>query len=257
MKSLKKILKNIKASNLTEKIMVAAFSVAAGGALIAYMSNVIIENKAMNNSGILDGSAERNRIIPEEEGTPGLRYEAIDDSSFKVVGYNGMENDIVIPSLHEGKPVTEIGLRAFKNYSYGTSTYTSVTVGGGIQRLSDECFFNLSAVTKISLPDSINYWGACIFMGCASITEMKIPTVITELKTQTFDGCRSLKYIYIPKNIQSTGLLVFSSCYDLRIECEVASKPTNWDRFWNCCSLGAYWQSCTTTIPTTWNVPPH
>lgn len=50
MSFLRKLFKNIKASQLVEKILIAAFSVSAGGAVIVYGATVIKEN----SSGVVD-----------------------------------------------------------------------------------------------------------------------------------------------------------------------------------------------------------
>ena len=212
MKLFKKILKNIKASNLTEKIMVAAFSVAAGGALIAYMSNVIIESKGAGAPGIFDDMyAARNRVIGEDEGTPGLQYEPIGDTSFTISGYNGTSNDIVIPSTHEGKPVTEIKTRAFSSSYYGTSTISTITIGSGITTLGEAAFFNCSAMTYVSIPDSCVNWGACVFMGCSELTqEFKIPAQMTSIPTQLFQSCRKLTSFVFHEGVTQIGPQAFS-----------------------------------------------
>ena len=49
---LKKIFKNKKGSGLVEKIMLTAFAVAAGGAVIVYTSNVVISAKDTNIPGV-------------------------------------------------------------------------------------------------------------------------------------------------------------------------------------------------------------
>lgn len=52
MNLLKKFFKNIKGSQIVEKLMIFGFSVAAGGAVIAYDGNVIIEAKKSQYYGI-------------------------------------------------------------------------------------------------------------------------------------------------------------------------------------------------------------
>ena len=285
MKLFRKLFRNKKASELVEKIMVAAFAVAASSAVIVYMSNVIIDAKAERNLGVLDGSAERNRLIPEEEGTEGLEYTQIGDY-YEVTCYRGTSTEIVIPSTHFGLPVKSIGYAALSWQSNPTySNYqvlqnvTSLTLGYNIERTGQYSFNNMYALTNVSLPDSLKVLGessfagcsslstitfpsgledlgAVMFMNCTSLSSITIPTTISALKTQTFNNCTALTNIYIPDNIQSIGQLVFHGDYNLSIKCQAAYKPTDWNVFWNCYSLGAYWQSCVTTIPTEWNVPP-
>ena len=212
MKLFRKLFRNKKASELVEKIMTTAFAIAAGAAVIAYTSNVIIESKNAGAPGIFDDMyAARNRMIGEDEGTPGLQYEAIGDTAFSISGYNGSSNDIVIPSTHEGKPVTEIKTRAFSSSYYGTSTIQTITIGSGIQTLGEAAFFNCSAMTYISIPDTCVSWGPCAFMGCSELAQsFKIPTQMTTIPTQLFQSCRKVTSFDFHSGITEIGPQAFS-----------------------------------------------
>lgn len=63
---LKKFPKNKKGSVLVEKILMTAFAVAAGGAVIMYTRNVIIEAKNTQIQGILNGNSSNSNTIIHE-----------------------------------------------------------------------------------------------------------------------------------------------------------------------------------------------
>lgn len=99
---------------------------------------------------------------------------------------NKLEGNLVIPSSHEGIPVTAIG-----NFEFNTSGY-SVDEG---DRMNNE-FKN--RITSITIPDSIKTIGSNAFNGFNSITEITIPNGVTRIGEGAFSGCSSLESITIP-----------------------------------------------------------
>ena len=69
-----KLFKNKKGSQLVEKIMMAAFAVAAGAAVVVYTSNVIIEAKNMQITGVLQEQQERIHLTADDM-VEGKRYQ--------------------------------------------------------------------------------------------------------------------------------------------------------------------------------------
>jgi len=87
--------------------------------------------------------AGKNPPVPIEmkwyvrEATPGLKYEPI-GPEYTVIGYDGSDPDVTIPSSYEGNPVTQIGENAFAG---------------------------LTGILSINIPDSIVSVGLNAFSG--------------------------------------------------------------------------------------------
>lgn len=97
------------------------------------------------------------------------------------------ESGIVeIPSLIDGKPVTEI---------FG------------------DCFFNCTYIKQITIPNSIAVIGAQAFALCKGLTEMIIPDSVTEIGHHAFRDCRGLKKVVLPKNLKRIEQGLFSFCH--------------------------------------------
>lgn len=96
---------------------------------------------------------------------------------------------IVIPATHEGLPVTQIGVGAFKN-----------------------CI----TVKKIVLPDSVTVISNDAFMGCTSLSSINLDKIKT-IGIETFKDCRSLKVESLPV-IEEIGKNAFSGCTSLNMQ---------------------------------------
>ena len=247
----RKLFKNIKGSSLVEKILVAAFSVAAGSAIILYMSNVIIESKNMNGDDILSGDFSRNQTIPDSQGTDGIVYTKVGETHYNVTGYNGSSSSIVIPSNHLGLPVKEISSYTF----HQRNEITSVTIGSGISTLGSGCFQNCTYITSLSIPDTVTSIGTYAFSGCMHLSSVTIPKNLTRLEECSFYACSlttlnipsSVTYIgdaafqhndfsslYIPINVTTIGNSPFFDCRNLsHIDCAASSRPSGFNDGWN------------------------
>ena len=74
----------------------------------------------------------------------------------------GTAADVTIPSCYKGKPVTAINNAAFPN-----SAVTSVTIPDSITSIPDAAFVNCSNLTNISIPNSVTYIGFSAFNSVA------------------------------------------------------------------------------------------
>ncbi len=78
-----------------------------------------------------------------------------------IIGYNGKEKTITIPSVIDGKPVTQIGEKAFS------------------------CIM----AEKIILPESVKSIDWFAFSGCTVLKEIYIPLAVTKVGYGAFDNC--------------------------------------------------------------------
>ena len=74
--------------------------------------------------------------------------------------------------------------------SSGTEGYCPV--GEGTKVIADEVFKNCTAITEISLPESLITIGASAFSGCGGLTEIAIPASVEQIGRSAFSGCSGL-----------------------------------------------------------------
>ena len=93
-----------------------------------------------------------------------------------------------------------------------------VNIQGDILSIGDEAFYNCSSLTEIILPDVLNKIGKSAFYNCSSLSQ-----------------------IIIPYNVKEIGDFAFEFCNNLTIKCEISSKPTGWNNYWNFSKLPVIW----------------
>lgn len=137
--------------------------------------------------------------------------------------YNGAAADVTIPSRYQGKPVTTIGHAAFFN-----SAVTSVTIPDSVTSISDEAFINCPKLTNISIPNSVTDIGFSAFSSCTSLKSITLPSSLSFISGALFLGCSQLTTIHIPVSVTSIGNNAFADCPSLMTVTYPGSK-TQWD----------------------------
>lgn len=105
----------------------------------------------------------------------------------------GTAADVTIPSRYKGKPVTAINNAAFPN-----SAVTSVTIPDSVTSIPDAAFVNCSQLTNISIPNSVTYIGFSAFDGCASLKSITLPSSLRTIGNSAFADCPSLMTVTYP-----------------------------------------------------------
>ena len=129
------------------------------------------------------------------------------DNTAVIVRYKGTAADVTIPSRYKGKPVTTIGHAAFFN-----SAVTSVTIPDSVTSISDEAFINCPKLTNISIPNSVTYIGFSAFSSCTSLKSITLPSSLSFISGALFLGCSQLTTIHIPVSVTSIGSYAFDDC---------------------------------------------
>lgn len=105
----------------------------------------------------------------------------------------GTAADVTIPSRYKGKPVMAINNAAFPN-----SAVTSVTIPDSITSIPDAAFVNCSKLTNISIPNSVTYIGFSAFSSCTSLKSITLPSSLSTIGNSAFAGCPSSMTVTYP-----------------------------------------------------------
>ncbi len=132
-----------------------------------------------------------------EEAT-GLAYTLSDDGSYYIVTGIGTEErtKFAIPATYNGKPVKEIGEKAFSR----CSSLTNVTIGNGVTSIGSIAFEWCDSLTSVTIGDSVTSIGDNAFSGCSSLASVTIPDSVTSIGNGAFWFCSSLTSITVAKD---------------------------------------------------------
>lgn len=137
--------------------------------------------------------------------------------------YNGTAADVTIPSHYKGKPVTMIDHAAFHD-----SAVTSVTIPDSVTSIPDYAFAFCSQLTNISIPNSVTFIGFSAFNSCTSLKSITLPSSLSTIQSSAFYNCGNLETIRIPVSVTFIGNYAFAGCPSSMTVTYPGSK-TQWD----------------------------
>ncbi len=76
-------------------------------------------------------------------------------------------------------------------------------------------FIDGKEVTKVVIPESVEFIGDYAFNGCNRLTELIIPSSVTEIGYRAFEDCRGLTEVTIGNSVKTIGDYAFSGCTGL------------------------------------------
>ncbi len=100
----------------------------------------------------------------------------------KITGFHGDPEQLVVPDMLLGHPVSSIEKGAFA----GLTSLRSVIIGDQIGAIASEAFAGCAALEQVHLPNALPKFVSTVFSGCSSVREINIPNAMTELKRGQF-----------------------------------------------------------------------
>ena len=135
----------------------------------------------------IDGTPAEEGIVKSESITPdaiNYEYELINDNSeIRITKYLSNKYEVIIPSIINGKPVTEIGDGAFNGRPINSVTIpeTVVSIGSG-------AFSYCSYLSTINFLGDITSIGPRAFNSCSRLTNINTPDSVISVGKDAFDG---------------------------------------------------------------------
>ena len=165
-----------------------------------------------------------------------FEYWVQDGGTVEITGYNGSAEKVDIPKTIDGKSVTSIGDRAFKD----CTSLTSITIPNNVTNIGYSAFCGCSSLASITIPNSVTEIGGWAFCDCTSLKSITIPNSVTSIGESAFKDCTSLTSITIPDSITSIGGSAFRGCTSLTsIMIPDSVTEIGWYVFGGCTSLTA------------------
>lgn len=133
-----------------------------------------------------------------------------DPTTGTITKYVESDTVVVIPSKINGVPVETIDNTAFQN-----SAVTSVTIPDSVTAIYSGAFANCSQLTNISIPNSVTFIGFSTFEHCTSLKSITLPSSLSSISEALFFGCPQLTTIHIPDSVPSIQSYAFYHCENL------------------------------------------
>ena len=121
--------------------------------------------------------------------------------------------DIPDTVISGGQPYT---VTAIDHAAFSNSAVTSVTIPDSVTSIHDVSFFNCSQLTNISIPNSVTYIGYSAFSYCTSLKSITLPSSLSTISRALFSGCSQLTTIHIPDSVSSIQFYAFHDCENLK-----------------------------------------
>ncbi|MBR6783216.1 MAG: leucine-rich repeat protein [Clostridia bacterium] len=118
-----------------------------------------------------------------------------------IIKYTGNDENVVIPTVIEGKAVIQISGTAFESNMNIKSVYIPDTV----YQISGSAFENCMNLESVHMPIALYGIGDGAFANCKSLKEIELPNTLQRIGNAAFEKCYGLKYVKIPKSIKYWG----------------------------------------------------
>lgn len=126
------------------------------------------------------------------------------ESGIKITGYNGTDNEIIIPSNIEGKTVIEIESEAFLN----NLNITAITIPETVVTIGESSFRSCKNLNKINFAENSQLESIDDYaFADTGLTSIIIPDGVLTIGDYVFEDCNNLETIEIPSSTISIGIM--------------------------------------------------
>lgn len=149
---------------------------------------------------------------------------------------------LYVPGTIEGKPVTAIGIGAFKDWTqnYVTHTVGDVVLPEGLKRIEGGAFSGSFGLAHVELPSTLEYIGAAAFQQCVRLEEIVLPEGLVTIDGSAFAGCSKMNKnatLVIPKSVKTIGSAAFEGCRFSHVILNCTDAVLEMEAFARCINL--------------------
>lgn len=156
------------------------------------------------------------------------------DDTYEILSYVGTPTVLEVPSTHNDKAVTSIGIKAFYDYD----SLTSVTIPNSVKVIGESAFAQCDNLSQIVIPDSVTTLEYASFKNCSALTGVSIGNSVEIIGKEAFYRCRALDTLVIGSAVKTIGEYAFYDC-DSLLSVVIPNSVTKIDKyaFGNCSYL--------------------
>ena len=121
-----------------------------------------------------------------------------------------LPEEISVPAVWNGRPVTRLEHSAFKN-----TGVRRVFLPEGLREIGGNCFDECWELAEISFPSTLEAIGPAAFRRCGKLRSVILPEGVTAVENETFAFCTSLREALLPGGVTKIGESAFAGCRQL------------------------------------------
>ena len=133
------------------------------------------------------------------------------NDTYVLAKYEGEAHAVVIPEMHNGKPVVAILSEAFQ----GNTDLYRVTIPGTVKTIGVGAFQTCISLREVIFAEGLEKIEADAFSGCGRIETLNLPQSLTHIGDRAFRGCARLKSFVPPAGLKVIGNEAFMYCDEL------------------------------------------
>ena len=122
-------------------------------------------------------------VVPE-----GVQF-SLDDTGYRITGYTGTANILVLPDEIDGIPVYAINSHVFSE-----KQLKAIHLPNGLKTIGSNAFSNNTTLTEIVLPNGLESIGSNAFYNCSGLTSITLPVDIDY--SSAFKECYNIQTIH-------------------------------------------------------------
>lgn len=153
-----------------------------------------------------------------DEAQEGIKFELNDESQeMTLTSYNGNDENVIVPEVFSGKPVTKIGQYAFTQGTKPSNKIKTVTLPNSIKKIDDFAFYGADEMTSVKLPENEEFTTiqSYSFAGCPKLQSISIPNCVVTIENRAFHDSRSLSDLKIGYGCTNINAGAFVGCDSL------------------------------------------
>lgn len=169
--------------------------------------------------------------------TEGIVYTDM-GSYYEISGYEGEETVLYVPEIYNGKPVSGVTDRAFRDNETLKEIYLPVT----LNTIGTEAFYNCDTLTayNIRLDAFLHTIGTLAFADCDSITTFEAGFLLDTIGDKAFLDADSLSSVTLGMSTSLIGVSAFENCDNITSISITDAVDTIGDRaFYSCSQLSS------------------
>ena len=136
-----------------------------------------------------------------------LVYELTTQNEVTITGYQGKGGEVTVPAEISGKPVTEIGDKAF----HGCNTITKITFPNTLKTIGERAFWYCTELESTNLPEGLSTIRPYAFFNCSKLCNIVFPKGLKTIGGFAFSGCAALSEVALPEGVTSIGTSAFDA----------------------------------------------